>query len=47
MSDEQPPAETVDEPKAKPAKKATSSKRGDPWEEPCPVCGLLGCRRHT
>ena len=45
---EKKPAEQ-DKPAEKPAEKseAKHSKRGDPWSEPCPVCGLLGCRRHA
>lgn len=44
MSEDQADAPVEEETKPK-AKKA--AKRGDPWEEPCPVCGLLGCRRHA
>ena len=49
-----PPAavEVVEEP-AEVAQEATAETPAarpegeDPWEVPCAVCGLLGCRRHT
>ena len=30
-----------------PAPPQAKKERGDPWTEPCPQCGLLGCRRHA
>jgi hypothetical protein len=41
----EPEAEQQSEAEAKAEPK--HAKRGDPWDEPCPVCGLLGCRRHA
>lgn len=46
MTGKQRPVEDLpkeDTPQPAPQKKD----RGDPWKEPCPVCGLLGCVRHA
>lgn len=39
------PVEVLEEP-TEPAAQ-TRAEGEDPWEVPCAVCGLLGCRRHT
>lgn len=42
---EQESTEVEQEPTVEAA--ATRPEGEDPWEVPCAVCGLLGCRRHT